>query len=165
MFTRSGEIEVNVGVPKKLRFVKPQKLLENTQSLELQFSVRDSGIGIPPSQRKRIFESFTQAHASTTRDFGGTGLGLAICSSLTNILGGEIWLESEVGKGSTSTAQTVIEALNVAFNLDSRIFAWIVRREQRRFLDGFSVAPANLRTRNSPRLPERRWKDRSRFPA
>lgn len=99
-FTRTGEIEVKIRVSKNQRCVKPDFLPENTQSLELQFAVRDTGIGIPPSQRSRIFESFTQADASTTRDYGGTGLGLAICSNLTKLLGGEIWMESEVGKGS-----------------------------------------------------------------
>ena len=100
-FTRYGEIEINIRVARKQRCSRPELLAEGTQSLELQFSVRDTGIGIPSSQRTRIFESFTQADASTTRDYGGTGLGLAICSSLTKLLGGEIWLESEVGKGST----------------------------------------------------------------
>ena len=100
-FTRTGEIEVKISVPKKQRCVKLDELPEDMQSLELQFAVRDTGIGIPPSQRTRIFESFTQADASTTRDYGGTGLGLAICSNLTKLLGGEIWMDSEVGKGST----------------------------------------------------------------
>ncbi|HKX28389.1 MAG TPA: response regulator [Blastocatellia bacterium] len=67
----------------------------------LHFSVSDTGIGIAPEKLKMIFEPFTQADASTTREYGGTGLGLAITSRLVGLIGGRIWVESEVGHGST----------------------------------------------------------------
>ena len=67
---------------------------------DLEFSVRDSGIGIAPEHQARIFSGFTQAEASTTRRFGGTGLGLAISRRLVQLMGGELSLESEVGRGS-----------------------------------------------------------------
>ena len=66
----------------------------------LRFSVRDTGIGIPARQRESIFQNFTQVDASITRKYGGTGLGLAICKRLVTLLGGEIGLSSEEGRGS-----------------------------------------------------------------
>ena len=71
------------------------------RSIELHFSVRDTGIGIPPEKQGLIFEAFEQADASTTRRFGGTGLGLVISKCLIEMMDGRFWLESEVGKGST----------------------------------------------------------------
>ena len=81
--------------------------LEGCQSSEgcyyLMFNVQDSGIGIKDEDRAAIFESFSQADGSTTRKYGGTGLGLAISKNLAQMLGGDIWVESEPGKGSRFT--------------------------------------------------------------
>jgi signal transduction histidine kinase/CheY-like chemotaxis protein len=68
--------------------------------IELQFSVTDTGMGIPASQQTHIFEAFRQADNSLTRRYGGTGLGLAICKQLAELMGGRIWVESELGSGS-----------------------------------------------------------------
>jgi len=90
-FTTQGEVE--------LAF----RLLSSTQTgISAQIYVRDSGIGIPPEQQRRLFEKFTQADQSTTRQYGGTGLGLAISKQLVELMGGRIWVEdSEPGRGTT----------------------------------------------------------------
>ena len=67
----------------------------------LHFSVRDTGIGIPVDRLARLFKSFSQADASTTRQYGGTGLGLAISKRLVELMGGKMWVESVPQKGST----------------------------------------------------------------
>ena len=76
---------------------------ENDGVCEIKISVSDTGIGISPEQQSRLFQSFQQAESSTTRKFGGTGLGLAISKSIVGMMGGSIWIDSELGKGATFT--------------------------------------------------------------
>ena len=89
-FTDKGEVVIRVETEK-----------EEESSILLHFTVSDTGIGIPPEKTAAIFESFTQADGSSTRQYGGTGLGLAISKQLAEMMGGRIWVESEPGKGST----------------------------------------------------------------
>jgi PAS domain S-box-containing protein len=72
----------------------------DAENITLHFTISDTGVGIAPSALKMIFDPFTQADSSTTRTFGGTGLGLAISARLVKMMGGEIWMESEPGRGS-----------------------------------------------------------------
>ena len=89
-FTDEGEIVVHV-----------RKESSELGEITLRFTVTDTGIGIPEDKQKAIFEAFTQADGSSTRKYGGTGLGLSISSQLVSMMGGEILVKSECGKGST----------------------------------------------------------------
>ncbi len=71
------------------------------QKDHVQFTIQDNGTGIPPEEIGHIFDSFSQIDTALTRKHGGAGLGLAICRALVTKLGGKIWVESELGKGST----------------------------------------------------------------
>ena len=89
-FTEQGNVTVRV-----------EKLAERDGLVELRFGVVDTGIGIPADARAGLFNAFAQADVSIARRFGGTGLGLAICRHLVHAMGGRIWVDSEVGEGST----------------------------------------------------------------
>jgi PAS domain S-box-containing protein len=90
-FTKEGEVELTVKAGANA----------GTGSCELLFAVRDTGIGIPPEGLTRLFRSFSQVDASTTRKYGGTGLGLAISKRLAELMGGRMWVTSTPGEGST----------------------------------------------------------------
>ena len=77
-----------------------RKTEETDNDIKLQFEITDSGIGISEEQQKKLFTSFSQADSSIARNFGGTGLGLAISKRIIELMGGEIWIESELGAGS-----------------------------------------------------------------
>jgi signal transduction histidine kinase/DNA-binding response OmpR family regulator/HPt (histidine-containing phosphotransfer) domain-containing protein len=88
-FTQAGEIVVSTRAVEK-----------KEESVTIRFCVRDTGVGLTEEQKGKLFQAFSQADTSTTRKYGGTGLGLTISKRLVNMMGGEIWVESEPGKGS-----------------------------------------------------------------
>lgn len=100
-FTDQGEVFVTVG----------SRTLENGHE-EVQFTVKDTGIGISPDRMEQLFQSFRQVDASTSRKYGGTGLGLSICKQLCELLGGRIWVESTVDAGSAFHFTIVTEPLH-----------------------------------------------------
>ena len=89
-FTKEGSVTVEISVKEK-----------SAENITLQFSVRDTGIGIAKEKQQLIFERFTQADSSTSRSFGGTGLGLAITQKIISLQGSRLQLESELGKGAS----------------------------------------------------------------
>jgi PAS domain S-box-containing protein len=99
-FTSQGEVLVQVELDES-----------NPAGLGLHVMVRDTGIGIPADKQQAIFEAFTQADSSTTRQFGGTGLGLTICAKLVALMGGRLWVQSELGHGSEFHFTAHLEAV------------------------------------------------------
>jgi len=89
-FTSKGDIELSLAVAEEL----PERV-------KLDVKVRDTGVGIPADKMEQIFQAFHQADGSITRRYGGTGLGLSICRQLARLMEGEVWVESEAGRGST----------------------------------------------------------------
>jgi len=89
-FTNSGDV-----------FLSVVQLSKNTDEIELEFSIRDSGIGIKDSEAEKIFKEFSLVDSSLSRKYGGTGLGLAICKKLIDLMGGKIWFESKENNGTT----------------------------------------------------------------
>jgi PAS domain S-box-containing protein len=138
-FTERGEVFVHIQA-------RPAKT-----GVELEVAVRDSGIGIPPDRFDRLFKSFSQVDASTTRSYGGTGLGLAICKSLVGMMGGRIWVESKPGQGSTF-AFTLPTAATTVVSRPAR-HAQIESLVSRRVL----VVDDNATNRRIFRLQLERW--------
>ena len=135
-FTDKGEIALNVGVE-----------ATNERDRVLRFTVADTGIGIPVEKLRIIFDPFSQADTSTTRKYGGTGLGLTISSRLVRMMGGRIWVESELGRGSQFhfTAQVgfadtkIIEVGTIAppeILRDVKVLVVDDNRTNRRILEG-----------------------------
>jgi PAS domain S-box-containing protein len=113
-FTDTGEVFLSVSsklvASSGANDLAPATSGHTSQKYILQFSVRDTGIGIPHEGRERLFDSFSQLDSGANRTYGGTGLGLAISRGLSEIMGGKMWVESEAGYGSTFYFTIVVEA-------------------------------------------------------
>jgi PAS domain S-box-containing protein len=134
-FTDEGEVALKVRVDAQ----------EGSDRI-MHFTVSDTGVGIPPEKQKLIFEPFSQADSSTTRKYGGTGLGLSISARLVEMMGGKMWVESEVGRGSefhfTTRLGTSDKAIEVGAIAPPEILRGVKvlvaddNRTNRRILDG-----------------------------
>ncbi|MDD3436207.1 MAG: response regulator [Candidatus Gastranaerophilales bacterium] len=109
-FTKEGEVTIYVNL-----------VSEDEENAMISFDVKDTGIGIPKDKLKLIFESFSQADASMTRKFGGTGLGLAISKELVELMGGNISVKSEAGKGSVFSFNLPFKKDNVAIEKNNNL--------------------------------------------
>ena len=109
-FTDFGSVTISVDVQEK-----------NENMAKLLFTVKDTGIGMTKKQTAVVFEAFGQADSSTTRIYGGTGLGLAICKSLVELMGGEVWVESKIGSGTTFFFTACFETVEAVEQSDGEI--------------------------------------------
>jgi PAS domain S-box-containing protein len=112
-FTERGEVVVSVTMNAERKAANDSRSVDAPAApgaSRIVFSVRDTGIGIPEDKMDRLFQAFSQVDASTTRHYGGTGLGLAISRRLVELMGGELWVESEVGRGTTFHFTVELEA-------------------------------------------------------
>jgi len=125
-FTETGEVVVSVTAQELSRGAEEQRgrgeFGVESPLYEIQFAVKDTGIGIPPDRMDRLFKSFSQVDASTTRHYGGTGLGLAISKRLSELMGGRMWVESQVSSGSTFYFTVVVRSIPDSLHLDNHSF-------------------------------------------
>ncbi len=135
-FTQNGSIHVRAGV------------IQGGDGEFVTIQVRDTGIGIPPEKLELIFESFRQADAGTTRQFGGTGLGLAICRNIARAMGGDVTVESSQGEGSTFTL-----ALPLVRVAEEEPVAVAEEGEALLIVDKNPISRAMLKTLFTPRVP------------
>ena len=108
-FTHEGEIFISI-TSRELSKTDDIRKTSSTR-YEIRFSVKDTGIGIPPDRMNRLFKPFSQVDSSTTRKYGGTGLGLVICKQLAEMMGGDLWVESQVGQGTTFYFTIVVQVV------------------------------------------------------
>ena len=140
-FTHKGNVTVSVSV-----------LMEAGKDVTLEFRISDTGIGIPTEVQGRLFQPFTQADGSTTRNYGGTGLGLSISQTLVNLLGGNIGFQSDFGVGSTFwfviPLQKNLDVLEEDSGLNNPLRSPIVNMEE----NGWEQSSSFMKGQTSPRI-------------
>lgn len=109
-FTDTGSVEVSV-TSRERQIIGNEK-----NNYEIQFAVKDTGVGIPSNRINRLFKAFSQVNSSIARKYGGTGLGLVICKQLSELMGGKIWVESEENQGSIFYFTITARAINTLLN-------------------------------------------------
>jgi CheY-like chemotaxis protein len=154
-FTHAGEVVVSVAASRILGGAPAPPAGEgeagSKQTYELQFAVRDTGIGIPKERLHRLFKSFSQVDSSTTRQYGGTGLGLAISKRLCEMMGGTMRVESEAGVGSSFLFTIVADAMLNQEGAERAVDTSILRRKQ------FLIVDDNATNRKILMLQTRGW--------
>jgi PAS domain S-box-containing protein len=143
-FTNEGKVSVRV----RAESIEGSKIT-------LCFSVTDTGIGVSPEKHRLIFEPFTQADGSTTRKYGGTGLGLSICSGVVELMAGRIWLESELGQGSTFHFTLTLEVAAAAPANEAAPLASATEHRPKRKLQILVAEDNSVNQRLAARLLER----------
>ena len=151
-FTAEGEVEIRVvalmqtPAPESQTQMQPCNLVQSqAESIVLEFSVRDTGIGLTREQTAQLFQAFVQADGSTTRKYGGTGLGLTISKRLTEMMGGRIWVESVAGQGSVFRFTTNLLRRPAAEKADDLLLPTEMQRLKALVVDDNLVAGESLR--------------------
>ncbi len=116
-----------------------------TSRTELEFTVRDTGIGIPPDRLNRLFKAFSQVDSSTTRKYGGTGLGLVICQRLCALMGGDIHVQSKPGEGSAFIFTVVTAAAAAPLEANTPILPFLLRKGSVLVIDEYPLMQQRLR--------------------
>jgi signal transduction histidine kinase/DNA-binding response OmpR family regulator len=144
-FTEQGEITVSV-IARKLREEEPINLPQPAaQSVyAIRFAVKDTGIGIPSDQLNRLFHPFSQVDSSISRQYGGTGLGLVISQRLSEMMGGRIWVDSEIGQGSTFYFSIAAKAVQSATDSFSQGHLSLLVNKRLLIVDSNAVSRQNL---------------------
>ncbi|MEH2319709.1 MAG: ATP-binding protein [Nostoc sp.] len=146
-FTETGSIEVSV-ITRKNGDINHSS---GATTDEIQFSIKDTGIGIPSDRLERLFKAFSQVNSSITRQYGGTGLGLAICKQLCELMGGRIWVESELSLGSTFYFTIAASVIPEQSEVQTRLIVSIQNSEVKNYDNN-----ANYHSPDSPKLSSER---------
>lgn len=155
-FTETGEVTVEVMARSLRRNLNPERTDETEYAV--RFAIRDTGVGVPSDRLDRLFQPFTQVDSSTSRQYGGTGLGLVISQRLSEMMGGRIWVDSEVGTGSIFYFSVIAK---VAEDLSTSFYMRLPSLAKKRLL----IVDDNATSRQNLMLQAQSWGMRARAAA